>query len=132
LGGLGGGGLRFQARLASANSLQDLTCIITRAKWLEGVAKAVECLLFEHEVLNSNPSPTKKEKQFTSINGSKRYNAIISIEGQKTFDNIWHPFNQKWWWWGGGFPYLIKVCLYIKIKNIHPKNQMGEMISYML
>jgi hypothetical protein len=35
---------------------------ITRVKWTEGVAQAVECLLCTCEALNSNPSSTKKKK----------------------------------------------------------------------
>jgi hypothetical protein len=32
-------------------------------KWTEGVTSAVECLLCNHKVLNSDPSPTKKRKK---------------------------------------------------------------------
>jgi hypothetical protein len=34
---------------------------ITRAKWIGGVAQAVECLLCKLTALSSNPSPTKKQ-----------------------------------------------------------------------
>jgi hypothetical protein len=35
---------------------------IIRVKWIGGMAQVVEYLLCKHEVLNSNPSPTKKNK----------------------------------------------------------------------
>jgi hypothetical protein len=36
---------------------------ITTAKWAGGVAQEVECLLCKYKALNSNSSPTKKNKK---------------------------------------------------------------------
>jgi hypothetical protein len=42
---------------------QDPTSKITRAKWIGGVAQAVENLLCKWEALSSNPSAQKKKKK---------------------------------------------------------------------
>jgi hypothetical protein len=47
---------------AWTNSFQDPISKITRAKWIGGMAQAVECFLWKHEAWNSNPSPTGKKK----------------------------------------------------------------------
>jgi hypothetical protein len=43
--------------------LRDSISKITRRKWAGGVAQAVECLLWKHKALSSNPSPVKKKKK---------------------------------------------------------------------
>jgi hypothetical protein len=50
-------GLMFKA------SSRDPISKITRAKWTEGGAQVVLCLLCKCEALSSNPSPTKKENK---------------------------------------------------------------------
>jgi hypothetical protein len=40
---------------------------ITRAKWTGGVAQAIEHLLFKHEALSSNSSPTLKKKKKKNV-----------------------------------------------------------------
>jgi hypothetical protein len=52
--------IRRIAVSGQANSSQDPISKITRAKWTEGEAQAVEHLLFKYEPLSSNPSPTNK------------------------------------------------------------------------
>jgi hypothetical protein len=65
---LGGWGLEdHNWRPAWANSLQDLISKITRTKWTEGVAQAVEHLLCKHKALSSNSSPTKEKKRMESL-----------------------------------------------------------------
>jgi Zn ribbon nucleic-acid-binding protein len=40
---------------------------ITRVKWTEDVAKAVECLLCKHKALSSNPCLAKKKKKQQNV-----------------------------------------------------------------
>jgi hypothetical protein len=47
---------------------------ITRAKWTGGMTQAVECLLYNHEVLISNSGPTKRKR----ITKFRREEAIFS------------------------------------------------------
>jgi hypothetical protein len=49
-------------RPAQVNSLRGPVSKITRAKWTEYVAQAVEHLLCKFKALSSNTSPTKKQK----------------------------------------------------------------------
>jgi hypothetical protein len=51
------------SRPAWANSPWDPISKITREKWTGGVAHVVGCLLLNHKVMHSNPSPTKKKKK---------------------------------------------------------------------
>jgi hypothetical protein len=47
---------------AQANSLLDPELQkITRAKWTRDKAQAVECLLYKHETLSSNPFESKNK-----------------------------------------------------------------------
>jgi hypothetical protein len=52
----------YGSRPAQANSSQDFISQIIRTKWAESVVQVVECLLCKHEILSSNPNPTKKKK----------------------------------------------------------------------
>jgi hypothetical protein len=45
-------------RPVQANSSKDPISKITTAKWTVGVTQTVECLLWKHKTLSSNPSPT--------------------------------------------------------------------------
>jgi hypothetical protein len=45
----------FSSRPAQANSSQDPISKITKAKWIEVVAQAVQCLLCKRETLSSKP-----------------------------------------------------------------------------
>jgi hypothetical protein len=49
-------------RRARANTSQDPISNITRVKWTESVAQAIECLC---KALNSNPNP--EEKKYTLL-----------------------------------------------------------------
>jgi hypothetical protein len=60
------------SRLAQANSLQGPTSKRTRAKCTRGVTQTVECVFCKHEELNSNPSPTKIDKQINKISLAHR------------------------------------------------------------
>jgi hypothetical protein len=48
---------------ARANSSKVSISKIIRAKWVGGVAQALECLLCNCKVLSSNPSPTDPPPQ---------------------------------------------------------------------
>jgi hypothetical protein len=50
-----------------ANSSWDPTSKITRAKWSGNVAQVVECLWCRHEILSSNPNPTKRDRERESV-----------------------------------------------------------------
>jgi hypothetical protein len=52
---------------ANSSQGQDPISKITRANWIAGMSKAVECLLCKHEALRSNPSPMKKKYLFSVL-----------------------------------------------------------------
>jgi hypothetical protein len=80
-------------RPAGANSSWDPISKMTRAKWTEGVAQAVEHLLCKDEALSSNPnppSPAQKKDFLSGVLVAHTYNPSY-LEGWDQEDHSLRP-----------------------------------------
>jgi hypothetical protein len=53
--------------MVRAKISKDPISQISRPKWTGGVTQAIELWLYKHEALSSNPSPTKKKKEYIQL-----------------------------------------------------------------
>jgi hypothetical protein len=80
---------------ARANTSQDPVSKITTAKWTGGVAQVIKHLLCKHEVLSSNSSLTKKQKQKQNQKTRQKTEISLSHLSPKVLNFLKHPFRES-------------------------------------